>query len=226
MEIDSQKGRKLKCHECHNFTNNVLRCCSNCPKQSHYYCAMKKSLPDKGWKSVIQPLKNSRNYWEPYFNLLERTIRTKNSFLAGQLNIKKSLKTIDVGVKLYCEEHSDTIVECVCRNFEEGKIDWVFCDSCCRWEHQECAGIKQEMSKTFELRELFMCEECKLWRKWLADTPPELPNSFPKMQVYDYIFLNVLLEKRREEAPEDLVDFLLTFPLLPGTVYGELFYTK
>ena len=105
--------------------------------RSHLYCALKSYKADdgKGWRARLQPLNEFKNYNELYENLISRTIRTRNSFLAGQLGIKKNIRTYEVATMISCEEHSLTIVDCVCRNFNEESTEWMYCESCCRWEH-------------------------------------------------------------------------------------------
>lgn len=211
------------------MTGSVLRCCMNCQRQTHIYCAMKNSRPEegRGWRVCLQPLDGFRNYQEPYENLLLRSIRGTNHFLANQLNVKKSMKTIEVGVMLYCEDHSVTIVECSCREFDEMKLQWLYCDSCCRWQHLDCVKASESTKRELkESKDFFMCQECQEWRLWLKEPSPDLPTHFPKLHIYDYIFLNTLVEVKGLDTPPAWVDFLKTIPMMPGMVYGELFFKK
>ena len=132
LEIGPQKtGNKLKCEFCKNSTASVFQCQSNdkCGRASHIYCALKHYQPKSslGWRLDDQPLPNDFDNQEAINNLLMRTIRRKNLFLASQLGVKKNFKTKPVDIFLYCDEHSKTVVDCSCQTWDESKIDWLFC---------------------------------------------------------------------------------------------------
>ena len=94
----------------------------------------------------MQPLLDG-DFAECSTNLFERTVRTNNHFLAARLGIPKSIKKRAVDVNLYCSEHSGALVDCRCMTMDEAKVNWVYCESCTRWEHWECAGIQKEVSE-------------------------------------------------------------------------------
>lgn len=230
MEIDNPKqGKKLKCGECGKSTQNVLKCSLKCTRNAHIYCAMKSYEPadGKGWRTHIQPCKAPYSNLEIFENLALRTIRAQNKFLTKYLNIPKSLKPIPLPCSLYCEEHSYTLIECVCRELNEEKIDWMYCDSCCRWEHTDC--IKKTEAYSSQLmgnNDAFICAECHEWRRMIENEEPVHFKELPKLHFYDFVFLHYFAENKRYEIPIGLMEFLNTLPVLFGKEYAEQEYRR
>ena len=106
---------KHKCSECGGSSGNVVNCCSKgCPKKCHIYCAYQGGEA-KGWKVLAQPLDENRTYYDAFSNAFLRMIKSRNKFLGGQLSLKKIVKTRDIHMLVFCNEHGDTIIDCGCR---------------------------------------------------------------------------------------------------------------
>jgi hypothetical protein len=67
-------------------------------------------------------------------------------------------------VRIYCEEHSATMVDCRCRAFSEEKNDWIYCDGCCRWLHLKCVDNEKEAQKAIQDSSPYLCTQCLQWR--------------------------------------------------------------
>ena len=112
-----------------------------------------------------QPLEDSRTYFDAYSNAYLRTIRSRNKFLTKHLGLKKSLKPREIHLMAFCNEHGDTIVECTCKEWNELKGDWVFCEGCCRWLHTDCLELVEKEKASLEGCR-YVCKECNMWKFW------------------------------------------------------------
>ena len=61
---------------------------------------------------------------------------------------------------------------------------------------------------------------------WLRNTEFKLPSELPKLQLYDYIFLNSLVEIYGEKTSTSVVEMLRRIPIIPGLKYGEHFFRE
>ncbi len=65
-----------------------------------------------------------------YMDLIElkvhKVLTSKNTFFKKKLTASKTTKALSPS-RIFCTDHSDTLIECVCNvvNFE--KIDWIYC---------------------------------------------------------------------------------------------------
>ena len=51
-----------------------------------------------------------------------------------------------------------------------------------------------------------------------------LPTQLPKLQIYDFIYLQCYVEKWAVKTPPEIKELVMKIPVLPGSVYGEVFF--
>jgi hypothetical protein len=52
------------------------------------------------------------------------------------------------------------------------------------------------------------------------------PESLPKFQLYDYVYLNIFAEQQNEGISEPVRYLLSRIPVMPSLAYGEIFFKK
>lgn len=51
-------------------------------------------------------------------------------------------------------------------------------------------------------------------------------NSYPKLHIYDFIYIHRYLETLKYQVPPTLLEFMFTLPVLPGKSYAESEYRQ
>ena len=53
-----------------------------------------------------------------------------------------------------------------------------------------------------------------------------LPTQLPKLQIYDFIYLQRYIERKGLGTPPEIKELVIKIPVLPGSVYGELLFKE
>lgn len=140
---------------------------------------------------------------------------------------KHSKKAVATTLQLYCRDHSATIIECRCNEVDSEKDRWIYCDCCCIWQHTECLENQQEAEEAIsDENQKFFCLECKVWTKMTLETHLDIPQSLPKLQLYDFVFVHLYIEANKFEVSLPLQEFVFKLPVFPGKEYVEQVYRK
>lgn len=65
-----------------------------------------------------------------------------------------------------------------------------------------------------------------MWKTAIKQPELVLPEKMPKLHIYDFIFINLYLERKRFQVSPQLLEFVLKIPILPGKAYVEIPYRK
>jgi hypothetical protein len=230
LPVESQPRKRQKCEYCKQESGSVLGCGSKgCFRKAHFYCALKKCAPEvyQGWRVVYRPLEGLRDNADFYTNSFQRFLQTHSKFLSQQLNLRKGFRTKEKSGYFYCEGHGGTIIECNCNRLDEAKTDWLFCEGCLRWEHRECIQPSENNRRALandSPDESYICEQCYTWRRWVDDSEEEMPELLPKLQLYDFVFLNCLLEQQADRSSIRLRETVKRCFILPSLEFAEAYY--
>jgi hypothetical protein len=121
----------MKCECCKKVTSGVVKCGLECKRASHLYCALKaisssSENESKNWKVCMHICASPTNYIDLIELKVHKVLTSKNTFFKKKLTASKTTKALSPS-RIFCTDHSDTLIECVCNvvNFE--KIDWIYC---------------------------------------------------------------------------------------------------
>lgn len=97
---------------------------------------------------LIRDLLTSQEYWNK-----KPKISQPSNFIGNQL--KKLLNTNN---KKIDELDVDNLICTYCRKYNDdgkGPINWLYCDKCHNWMHNNCA-----LKADIEISDIFLCNEC------------------------------------------------------------------
>jgi hypothetical protein len=65
-----------------------------------------------------------------------------------------------------------------------------------------------------------------MWKSAIKQHELVLPEKMPKLHIYDFIFINLYLERKKFQVSPQLLEFALKIPILQGKAYVEIIYKK
>lgn len=65
-----------------------------------------------------------------------------------------------------------------------------------------------------------------MWKSAIKQPELVLPEKMPKLHIYDFIFINLYLERKKFQVSPQLLEFAHKIPILPGKAYVEIPYRK
>ncbi len=72
----------------------------------------------------------------------------------------------------------------------------------------------------------YLCMQCLMWKSAIKQSELVLPEKMPKLQLYDFVLINLYLERKKFQVSPQLLELALKIAVLPGKAYVETIYRK